>query len=331
MDIRIEIVREIKQALQELNVADDVCGIVSDVLIMRLNDYEVQERCTAVATVDDSPERMLKKFIATKRIEGKSEATLQRYAEACLNLIRFVRKPLQEVTTYDIRFYLAVKRQQDHNSNRTLDGLRRVFSSFFGWLSAEGMIGRNPCASISQIKYKKEVKKPFSAVDLEKIQTACVTVRDRALVEFLYSTGCRVSEVSGLDIADIDFDKAECVVTGKGNKERMVYLSPVAMMYLKRYLNQRDDISNALFIGKGCKRLSKGGIEAVVKRIGISAGVENVHPHRFRRTLATNLLDRGMNIQDVAKILGHADLKTTQIYCFISQNNVKSAYLRYCA
>lgn len=243
----------------------------------------------------------------------------------------FLKKPLQEVTTYDLRFYLSMCRQKNHVSNRTLDGMRRCLSSFFGWLSAEGLIGRNPCAALSQIKYKKTVKKPFSATDLEKLRKACESIRDLALVDFLYSTGCRVSEVSKLDISDIDFERMECTVLGKGNKERIVYLSPVATMHLQEYLAERKDVSNALFTGKGGKRLEKNGIEVVVKKLGKVAKVENAHPHRFRRTLATNLLDRGMNIQDVAAILGHADLKTTQIYCYISQSNVKAAYNKYAA
>jgi len=166
---------------------------------------------------------------------------------------------------------------------------------------------------------------------MELIRKSCTDKRDIALVEFLYSTGCRVSEVSGLDIMDIDTNTGECVVIGKGNKERTVYLTDVALLHLRIYLDSRNDNSIALFTGKGSNRLTKSGIENLLKRIGKTAGVTNVHPHRFRRTLATNLLDRGMNIQDVAMILGHADLKTTQIYCFISQCNVKNAYRKYAA
>ena len=138
-----------------------------------------------------------------------------------------------------------------------------------------------------------------------------------------------MSEVSRLDITDVDMDTGECTVIGKGNKERIVYLTDVAVLHLRKYMETRTDASNALFIGKGTERMLKGGIEALLRRLGKAAGVENVHPHRYRRTLATNLLDRGMNIQDVAQILGHADLKTTQIYCYISQQNVKTAYRKY--
>lgn len=330
MEIREKIIQEITRALQN-KVPEDVITTVQDVLVIELEQYEVQERCTNVSVVDDMAEKQLKKFIATKRIEGISDSTLKRYYDMNGQLLQFLKKPIYEITTYDLRFYLSLRRQEGGLSNRTLDGMRRCYSSFFSWLSAEGLIGRNPCAALAQIKYRKTVKKPYSATDMEKLRKACENNRDLALVDFLYSTGCRVSEVSRLDISDIDFEKRECVVLGKGNKERIVYLSPVAGMHLQEYLQNRKDISEALFSGKGGKRLGKNGIEAVLKRLGKKAGVENVHPHRYRRTLATNLLDRGMNIQDVAAILGHADLKTTQIYCYMSQSNVKVAYTKYAA
>lgn len=328
MDIREKIIRNIREALQD-RVTDETMNIVQDILILELNQYEVQERCTEVVSQDNSAEGLLRRYIATKRIEGIADSTLHRYADENMKLIRFLCKPLFEVTTYDLRFYLSYRRQQGKISNRTLDGMRRCYSSFFGWLSSEGIIGKNPCAALAQIKYRKTVKKPYTATDMEKLRKACQNIRDLSLVDFLYSTGCRVSEVSRLDINDIDFERMECMVIGKGNKERVVYLTDVAAMHLREYLQSRTDMSEALFIGRGGKRLGKNGIEALLKRIGISAGVDNVHPHRYRRTLATNLLDRGMNIQDVAAILGHADLKTTQIYCYISQQNVQSAYRKY--
>ena len=327
MDIRLEIIQNVTEQLQG-RVDQDILEVIQDVLVVQLQEYEVQERCTELSVVDTSAEGLLKKFLATKRIEGIAESTLKRYADQNLKLLRFLNKPVYEITTYDLRFYLSFCRQQGRVTNRTLNGMRRCYSSFFSWLSAEGLIGKNPCAGLVRVKFRKQVKKPYSAVELERIRSACSSnARDLALVDFLYSTGCRVSEVSHLDINDIDFDNQECTVIGKGNKERIVYLSDVAAMHLQN----RTDMSEALFSGKGSDRLSKNGIEAALKRIGKKAKVENVHPHRFRRTLATNLLDRGMNIQDVAKILGHADLKTTQIYCFISQKNVKVAYQKYAA
>lgn len=330
MDIRESIIRTIMEALQG-RVDDETVTIVQDVLVVELNQYEVQERCTEVAVLDTGPERILKKYVAVKRIEGIADSTLQRYYDENLKLIRFLRRPLQEVTTYDLRFYLSYRRQHGKISNRTLDGMRRCYSSFFSWLAAEGLIGRNPCAALAQIKYRKQVKKPYSATDMEKLRKACQNIRDLALVDFLYSTGCRVSETARMNIEDVDFERMECRVLGKGNKERIVYLSPVAAMHLKEYLGSREDAEDCLFEGWRGKRVTKNGIEALIRRIGTYAGVDNAHPHRFRRTLATNLLDRGMNIQDVAQILGHADLKTTQVYCYISQSNVKAAYRKYAA
>lgn len=346
MEIREEIIQRVMQALDS-RVDAGTADVVQDILTIELNNYEVQERCTDVATVDNSAEKMLKKFIATKRIEGTAESTLLRYENENRKLIQFLRKPLYEVTTYDIRFYLSYRRENSGKiinetlnkmrnlckklSNRTLDGMRRCYSSFFSWLSAEGLIGRNPCAAIKQIKYRKEIKRPYSAAEMDKLRRACVNKRDLALLDFLYCTGCRVSEVAKLNIDDIDFTNMECTVLGKGNKERTVYLSDVAATNLKDYLFSREDGNEALFTGKGTERLGKNGIEVLLRRIGEKAGVENVHPHRYRRTLATNLLDRGMNIQDVAVILGHADLKTTQVYCYISQKNVKNAYNKYAA
>ena len=328
MDIRTKILKNITNTLYG-KVSDDTINIIYDVLTIELNNYEIQDRCTEIVLHDNDNEKMLKKFLATKRIEGIAESTLQRYADINKELLDYIGKSLNEITTYDIRFFLSMRRQTGKISNRTLDGMRRCYSSFFSWLDAEGIIKHNPCATLSQIKYKKDIKKPFSSIEIEKIRNSCNNIRDLALVDFLYCTGCRVSEVSKLDISDIDFDHMECTVLGKGNKERVVYLTEVALMHLKEYLNGRNDYLEALFIGRGGKRLSKNGIEALLKRLGNKSGVENVHPHRYRRTLATNLLDRGMRIQDVAIILGHADLKTTQVYCYISQKNVENSYRKY--
>lgn len=330
MDIREQIIQKILNSLNN-RVSEETADMIQDILTIELNNYEVQERCTDISVVDSSAETMLKKYIATKRIEGTAESSLKRYADENIKLLRFLKKNLYEITTYDIRFYLSYRRENAPKklNNRTLDGIRRCYSSFFSWLSEEGFIRKNPCAALKQIKYRKTVKKPYSPAEMEKLRRSCNNSRDLAIIDFLYCTGCRVSEVARLNIDDINFDTLECVVMGKGNKERYVYLSDVAAMNLHEYLEKRTDGSEALFVGKGTDRLGKNGIETMLKKLGKISGVSNVHPHRYRRTLATNLLDRGMNIQDVASILGHADLKTTQIYCYISQKNVKTAYNKY--
>lgn len=327
MDIREQFMNEILGELKS-RVSGDVTLIVQDVLIEKLNNYEVTERCTELTVVNNSSEIMMQKFIVAKYIEGLSDSTIKRYVDENRKMIFFLNKPINEISTFDIRFYLASRRKAGI-SNRTLDGMRRCYSSFFGWLYKEELIEKNPCLGLTQIKHKKQIKKPFSAIELEKIRMGCTSKRDLALVSFLYSTGCRVSEVSKLNVSDINFETQECVVLGKGNKERIVYLSDVALLHLQEYLKERNDSSESLFVGKGTTRLGKTGIETILKKMEEKTGIDNIHPHRFRRTLATNLLDRGMNIQDVAEILGHSDLKTTQVYCYISKNNVKNAYRKY--
>ena len=198
METREDIIQAVLQSLQG-KTTQDVLNSIQDTLVIELNRYEVQERTTELTVTDDSAEGMLRRYIATKRIEGKAESTLKRYWEQNLQLIQFCRKPLNEITTYDLRFYLSCRRQQGKVSNYTLNGMRRCYSGFFSWLTAEGLINRNPCAALSQIKSRKQIKKPFSAVEMELIRKACTNARDRALVEFLYSTGCRVTEVSELD------------------------------------------------------------------------------------------------------------------------------------
>lgn len=332
MDLRSTIINAVSATVCNILTSEQLQA-VQDSLTLQLNAYEIQERTTEIATIDNTPDSMLAKFLATKRIEGKSEATIRRYRDACYMMIHTLCRPLHEITTYDLRYYLADYKRQRKVSNRTLDGIRRCFSSFFNWLAAEGLIGHNPCAALSQIKYTKVVKKPYSAPDMERLKRACTSLRDLALLEFLYASGCRVSEVVHLNRSDINYLTREAIVLGKGNKERTIYLTPVALMHLTDYLNTRTDSNPCLFASLKAphERLSKAGIETALKIIGKRAGVENVHPHRYRRTLATNLLDRGANIQDVAAILGHADLKTTQVYCYISQQNVQAAYRKYAA
>ena len=271
----------------------------------------------------------LNKFVTTKRIEGMSEQTLQRYYYEVKQLIEYCQKPLSNITSDDVRDYLSYRKTSTKLkplSNRTLDGMRRVFCSFFNWLVAEKLLTYNPMSTIKSIKYKKKVRKPFSTLEIQLLKEACKDNREVALIDWLLSTGCRVSEVVNTDIDDVDFETMECIVTGKGDKERRVYLTPICAMHLKRYLEERKDISPALFNGKGTDRLSKAGIERVVKEIGKRAGVADVHPHRFRRTLGSELYAKGMPLLDIAQILGHEDIGTTQIYCYADPVNVKNGY-----
>ena len=214
-------------------------------------------------------------------------------------------------------------------ADSSLEGTRSIMRSFFSWLQREGLIRIDPTGNLGAVKAPKVVRLPYSDVEIERLKAACATVRDRAIVCFLLSTGCRISEVVGLDRGAINWQDMCCKVYGKGAKERMVYLDTVTAMYLKQYLAERSDDCQALFASRRGDRLTVSGIQAMLRNLGEATGIPNVHPHRFRRTLATRLIDRGMPIQEVAHVLGHEKLDTTMAYVYIDNANVRAAYQKY--
>ena len=326
MDIRTQIISNVMEILNDID--QEILERIERSLYIQLNNYEVQERCTGVVIHDMTNPGLIKKYIATKRLEGKSEKTIKRYLPEIERMVGYINKKIPDITSFDLRFYLAMYKEDRKISNRTLENMRKTISSFFTWLYDEGLISCNPAKSLAKIKYEKIVKKPFTATDREKIKNACTSVRDLALTEFLYATGLRVSEVSSLNIDDIDFVSREGIVIGKGAKERRFYMSEVCSLYLKDYLKSRTDTDQALFVSLKApfNRLQKEGIEVSVRKIGKLANVENVHPHRFRRTLATDLVKKNVPIQDVAEILGHSDLRTTQVYVSLDYATIKYNY-----
>lgn len=271
---------------------------------------------------------LLEEFLSAKSLEGRSAKTIEHYRYVITKLLKFVRVPVSKISILDLRNYLS-SRKSLGISDVTLEGDREVFSSFFGWLFKESLIPANPCVNLNPIKCVKKVRKPYTSVDLEQLKEHCSEVRDKAIVSFLLATGCRISEMCSLNIDDVDLDRLECIVLGKGNKERKVYLDDVALFYIKAYIESRDDNNPALFIGRNKQRLQPGGVRAMLKQVEEKSGVTNVHPHRFRRTLATNLIQHGMPIQEVATILGHETLDTTMTYVYLNNNSVKSSYNKY--
>lgn len=300
---------------------------VTEELLSLLSSFDVKQREPTDRTTDS--EELLKIYIDAKRAEGCSEKTLGRYEYIIHRLMKALNVSVGEVTIYHIRSFLTKEKERgicDH----TLQGNRWVYSGFFTWLFNESLISKNPCANLGSIKCRKDKKKAFSEVELESLKEACNSLRDRALVNFLLSTGCRVGEVRGLDIADVDFSTTEVHVLGKGNKERTVYMDFVTVMYLRRYLESRKDTCEALFVGsKRHVRLTVGGIQESMRQLGRRAGVENVHPHRFRRTFATTLAKRGMPIQEIAVLMGHESVTTTMKYLDICDMTVKNNLRRY--
>lgn len=312
--------------LNEFIPANDVRRIIeqaADVLI----DYDVSSNAPEGGGTDDN-DNLIRLFLDAKAIEGRSDKTIEHYRYVLNRLKERLAVPFPRVTVHHLRGYMMEEKERGI-SLKTLEGNRYVFTSFFGWAWKEELIPKNPTQNLAAIRQQKVIRKPYSSVEIEALKRAAETTRDRAVISFLLATGCRISEVCALDVLDVNFRERSVKVLGKGNKERIVYFDDVTALLLNNYFRERNDDREALFLGKGTERMTPGGIRAMLTRLGERAGVENVHPHRFRRTLATNLINHGMPIQDVAAILGHDKIDTTMTYVYIDQYHVESAYRKY--
>lgn len=320
------IVNDVVAELSDSPTRDDV----KNVLHLILNKYDIHEKRTELAVVNQSEEvKAINMFFVTKKIEGLSEKTLEYYEGRIKAFLRFVNKNLCDITSDDIKCYLAYRGYKNNVSKCTLDNELRVLKSFFAWLAGEEYISKNPTSRIRPIKQEKRIKEAFSEIELEKLRQACENSRDLAIIDFLYSTGARVSEVSNSNISDITNDEVRII--GKGNKERVVFLNAKAILSLNNYLQSRKDDNPALFVNlrSPYDRLQQGGIESRIREIGGKAGVQNVHPHRFRRTCATLSLNRGMPIEQVSQMLGHEKIETTTIYARSDKENVKASHKKF--
>ena len=304
---------------------------LKSLLFCVLVNYEVTEKTTEIQRIDKSWEEELSAFLIRKRVEGRSEDTIDKYNYHLWRMLQYLNKPVQEITAADLFAYIAKYKQIRAVSSVYLDHIRLVCSSFFGWLNDKGYINKNPASGLDPIKKEQRIKKPFSDTELEILRRKCTRERDIAMIEFLYSTGVRVSELIALNRQDVDFDNMRAIVYGKGAKERETYLTEASCMHLKEYLDTRTDGNEALFVSLKAphERLTVSGVEEILRRLGRSTGIEKVHPHRFRRTMATNILNKGMPIEEVKEILGHTKLDTTLIYCQISKENVRHHHKKY--
>lgn len=311
-------------------LTQELCGELKAALYMALQEYELDKRCTELLDLDTSYIHYMQLFLARKKTEGKSERTINLYKLHLSRMLQTLNMAIDKITENDLFVYLAKYKKDNDVSNAYLDNIRLVFSSFFGWLNAKGYIPKNPTAGLEPIKVEKKIRQPFSDEELEKLRRICEQERDLALIEFLYSTGVRVSELVALNRKDIDFYGKNVVVYGKGRKERETYLNAASCLHLKAYLDSRTDDNEALFVSERVPhtRMTVAGVEKILRRIGKDAGVAKVHPHRFRRTMATNVLKKGMPLEEVKELLGHTKLDTTMIYCTISKDNVKHSHQR---
>ena len=326
IDSKVSFINQTEKRLStEITQSDmnKVLTIISDVM----EGFDITER----AEHTEQNEDLLNCYIDALKVMGRSELTIQRYQYILSRMIKDIGVPTRRITVYHLRNYLA-EMQKDGKKDSTIEGIRQVLSAYFNWLQRESLIGKNPVANLGAIKVGKRKKKTLTEIDIKKLENACKTDRDKAILAFLYSTGCRISEMTSLDRESIRITGngvTECVVHGKGNKERTVYLSPVAGMQLAKYLDERKDDHPALFINRLRNRLQPDNVRDMLNVIAKIAGVEHVHPHKFRRTRATELARKGMLIQEVAHILGHEKIDTTMQYVMQNEDDIRHDFLRY--
>lgn len=297
------------------------------VLCFCLHGYEV---ITSDSTGDEEKD-YISMFLAAKKIEGRSEKSLKYYQSTIEKMVETINKSVKHITTDDLRGYLASYQSENNSSKVTIDNIRRILSSFFGWLEDEDYILKSPVRRIHKVKTGKSIKETYTDEQLELMRDNCAEKRDLAMIDMLASTGMRVGEMVLLNKEDINFEERECVVFGKGDKERLVYFDARTKLHLQDYLASRNDDSQALFVSLTAphKRLEIGGVEVRLRKIGKTLGIEKVHPHKFRRTLATMAIDKGMPIEQLQQLLGHQRIDTTLQYAMVKQSNVKIAHRKY--
>lgn len=299
-----------------------------DVLQYTFAKYEINGKVTEDKEVEQN---FVELFLSAKRIEGCSEKSLKYYKATIDKMLYKLNKDVKRINTEDVRTYLTQYQERKKASKVTIDNIRRILSSFFSWLEDEDYILKSPVRRIHKIKTRTNIKETYSDEALEMMRDNCKEVRDLAIIDMLASTGMRVGEMVLLNRNDIDFNERECIVFGKGSKERVVYFDARTKIHLQNYLESRKDNNQALFVSlkSPYKRLKIGGIESRLREFGRSLGLQKVHPHKFRRTLATMAIDKGMPIEQLQQLLGHRKIDTTLQYAMVKQSNVKIAHRKY--
>lgn len=321
---------EIEQEMMKVLNSDQM-HILQKVLEHTFFGKEVRNIEYTQVNIDTSNEETLRTFLAAKRVEGCSEKSINYYRTTLELMIKKINKSMKYVTTEDLRTYLSEYQQNSKANKVTIDNIRRILSSFFSWLESEDYILKNPSRRIHKVRTGKTVKETYTDEELELMRDCCDTIRDLAIIDLLSSTGMRVGELVVLNKGNIDFDKRECIVLGKGEKERKVYFDARAKIHLQKYLSDRSDNNPALFVtlNQPHERLKISGVEIRLRELGKKLNIAKVHPHKFRRTLATRAIDKGMPIEQVQVLLGHTKIDITLQYAMVNQNNVKLAHQKY--
>ncbi|MBQ7851311.1 MAG: tyrosine-type recombinase/integrase [Muribaculaceae bacterium] len=304
---------------------------LNGVLLQVVSNYTITSDDESQHDSSASNLRLLEMFLSAKQVEGCSIKTAKYYEVTIKQLFKKMPKKVVNYTTDDIRAYLAVYQRKHKSSKVTIDNIRRIFSSFFSWLEEEDYIIKSPVRRIHKVKTGAQVKEVLTDENLETLRDNCNHIRDLAIIDMLSSTGMRVGELVKLNREDVNFSERECIVFGKGNKERMVYFNARTKIHLQQYLASRKDRNKALFVSlsKPHSRLGISGVECRLRKIGRSCRISRVHPHKFRRTLATMAIDKGMPVEQVQKLLGHVKIDTTMHYAMVNQTNVKLSHRKF--
>ena len=320
------------------NIQGKMIGIINEEQRLKLRKIlhdcfcNIEIKSKDILLKDNEEENnLLTIFISAKRIEGCSEKTIKYYKDTINSMIESIDKEIIDITTDDLRYYLAEYQKNRKISKVTLDNMRRIFSSFFSWLEDEDYIVKSPVRRIRKVKSDKIIKEAFTDENIEVLRDNCESLRDLAIVDILNSTGMRVGELVRLNRNGINFNDRQCIVFGKGNSEREVYFDAKTKIHLLNYLNSRTDDNSALFVTakKPNSRLTIAGVQFILRKLGEKANVKKVHPHKFRRTLATVAIDKGMPIEQVQKLLGHVKIDTTMHYAIVNQSNVKISHKKF--
>ena len=319
-----KIITEIEQKMQS-TLDNKQMSELHQVLVTVLSSLESDN------SEEETERALLDAFLSAKKVEGCSDKSLRYYYSTIDNMLTNVGKTAKHITTDDLRHYLDAYQKSSNASKVTIDNIRRILSSFFSWLEEENHILKSPVRRIHKVKTGKTVKETYTDEALEIMRDSCETDRDLAMIDLLASTGMRVGEMVKLNRADIDFQERECIVFGKGDKERRVYFDARTKIHLMRYLDSRTDSNPALFVSLQSPhdRLQISGVEVRLRVLGRKLGISKVHPHKFRRTLATMAIDKGMPIEQVQRLLGHQSIDTTLQYAMVNQNNVKISHQKF--
>lgn len=323
-------IQEITDGMSDTLTVDQMTQL-GGVLLQVLSNYTLTQDGDKVQTDIVTNNRLLEIFLAAKLVEGCSAKTIKYYETTVKQLFRYMPKAVKEYTTDDLRAYLAVFQKKHKSSKVTIDNIRRIFSSFFSWLEDEDFILKSPVRRIHKVKTGEQVKEVISDENLERLRDNCTCPRDLAIIDMLASTGMRVGELVKLNRNDVNFTERECIVFGKGNKERVVYFNARAKLHLQEYLSTRRDKNPALFVSldKPHARLQISGVEMRLRDLGRSLKIPRIHPHKFRRTLATTAIDKGMPVEQVQTLLGHVKIDTTMRYAMVNQTNVKLSHRKF--